>query len=212
MKTMFSKLTLSAALLILGGVFLSGCTTSRLVDVWKDPQYNFNSINKVVVIAGIEGKARRRIWEDSFVKVLSRYGIDATPSYKYYPDDIPKPADVHNLVNNKFDGIVLIRRLKSTVYRQYIPGDDYAVPIGWVHYPFFRRYDMVYSYCHMPGYFVHNKVFNFNVELYNSNDKGDLLWEGTGEVANPASRKDLLKELSNLVVPKMMNKTTVAER
>ena len=211
MKTIFSKITLFSVLLVFSGVFLSGCTSSRLVDVWKDPQYNFNNINKVVVIAAINGQARRRIWEDSFVKVLEHYGINATPSYKYYPKDIPKPEDVHGLVDNKFDGVVLVRRLKTDVYKRYVPGDYYATPIGWIHYPFFRRYGMIYSYYNTPGYFVNSRVFNFNVGLYEANEKGDLIWEGTGQVLDPQSRKDLIKELSNLVVPNMMNKT-VAER
>ena len=211
MKTMFVKAMLLLVLSFGGGIALNGCSTSRLVDVWKDPQFNFNSINKVVVIAAIDGKAKRRIWEDSFVKVLSNYGIEAVPSYKYYPNDIPKPEDVHNLIDNKFDGVVLVRRLNTKIYKRYVPGDYYAVPVGWVHYPFFRRYSFVYSYYHTPGYFVKSRVFNFNVGLYEANDKGNLIWEGTGEVIDPGSQKDLIKELSNLVIPNMINKS-IAER
>jgi hypothetical protein len=176
-----------------------------LVDVWKDPQYDFSAIKKVVVIAAIDGKARRRIWEDSFVKVLSKYGIEAVPSYKSSPVDIPKPEEVHTLFDNKYDGVVLVHQLKTRIYHTYVPG-DYWMAGGWGRYPFYRRYGMAYTYYHTPGYFVQDRVFNFTAGLYEANESGNLIWEGTGQVRDPRSQKELVKELSNLIVPTMMNK------
>ncbi len=213
MKTMYVRISLFLSMLILGGIAFYGCSDSRLVDVWKDPQYDFGSIKKVVVIAAIDGNARRRIWEDSFVKILSKYGIEAVPSYKSSPGDIPKPDDVHKLFDNKYDGVVLVHQLKTQVYHSYVPGGYYWEPIGWYRYryPFYRHYWMAYSYYNTPGYFVHERVFNFTVGLYEANENGNLLWEGTGQVRDPRSQKELIKELSNLVVPKMMNKQSKSE-
>lgn len=206
MKNKALKIFLGLALLFLGGLTLSGCSTSQLVDVWKAPQFDFNSINKVVVIAAIDGQNKRRIWEDSFVNVLHDYGIEATPSYKLFPKDIPNEDEIHSTFNNKYDGVVLVQKLNSKIVKRFVPGDYYMRPVGWMYNPFFRHYRWIYSGYHTPGYFTRDKIVRFQASLYQTNDEGTLIWDATSEVETPHSQKQLSRELSDLIVPNMMNK------
>lgn len=205
MKIKFIKTAIMIATVFTGAISLSGCSTSRLVDVWKDPQFDFGNINKVVVIAAFDANSRRRIWEDSFVKVLSDYGISAVPSYKFYPKDIPIAEDVHKMFNDKYDGVVLIRKLDTKIVKRYVPGNYYVRPVGWVPSPFFRSYRLIYAGYHTPGYFTKDRVFQFEASLYKANDEGTLIWDAVSQIEDPSSQKELSRELSKLIVPKMMD-------
>ena len=206
MKNRIVKIAIGFSILILGAVLLEGCATSRLVDVWKSPEYDIGAVKKVVVIAAFDGKGQRRIWEDSFSKVLHKYGVEATPSYELFPKDIPTTDQIHSSFENKYDGILLVRKVNSRIVKHYVPGYNYWGPVGWMYNPFFWHYRMIYAEFHSPGYFTRDRVLTFEASLYQANDKGTLIWDATSEVQNPHSQKELVKELSRLIVPNMMNK------
>ena len=172
-----------AGIAVLGILALAGCSAStKLTSVWAEPNFQTNSIKKIMVLGVAQKPAVRRMFEDEFVAALSSLGATAVQSYTVLGDgqvdSVTANAALHS---GGFDGIFVTRMTdKQTVDTYYPPTSTYvAAPSayygGWSGY-----YSTGYAYQSSPGYTVQNTVVNVETNLYRLSD-GKLAWSALSQ-------------------------------
>jgi hypothetical protein len=204
MKNKFIRPLLFMPVILFILFFVNGCMTSKVVDVWKESEYKNGPIDNFLVI-GINGeKTQRRLWERSFVASLKAEGIHSEASYKYYPDEVPDEKDIPDLfAKEKFDGIILIEKVSDRLQKYYIPGTAYYGGFGGGRH-FRGWYGGAYLGMVTPGYIGHERVLQIETSVWEPSEDGTMIWSATTSSVDPSSAKQLSKDISNLIIPRMI--------
>ena len=207
MRRQIKIFLLYSSIVLLPVFLLAGCTSSRLIDSWKDQTYKRGAMKNVLVLAINNNKTKRRIWENSFVAALREKGIKAIPSYMYYPNDVPEEKDIPELFKDNYDGIVLIQKVSEENKKYRIPGDLYFQPIG-----FRRWYARGYMVIRTPGYIERETITQIETTLWEPSEDGKMIWSAITESVNPYSPQTFSKEVSDIVIPKMIRDRIIIPR
>lgn len=160
-----NRLLAMAILGVMGGVSTSGCATSSLVDVWKDPRYTAGTMTNMLVVSMNPDAAKRRIWEDAFAEGLRERGVKATTSYQLFPNALPDTNEIISAVNEyDFDGCLATARLATEYVTQEVPGyvtDNLVTGYN----PWSNRYYNYYQQVYTPGYTETQTVRRYRIEV-----------------------------------------------
>lgn len=179
------------------------CTSSRLTNVWKDPEFKTPPMTNMLIIAAKKSPVNRRIWEDVIVAGMSAQGATSTPSYRLFADSIPDPDQVGAAVReNKFDGVLFIRKLPTEISTNYIPGSVKSEQVTQYNERT-QTYSTFYRDVQQPGYTDTNRVVRHEVSVFTTQEGGHLVWAGTGQMMNPDSREAIRDEITGLVIPEL---------
>jgi hypothetical protein len=186
-------------------ILMSGCASTQLVNVWKDPAYQAAPLKKILVIAMRKDQLRRRMWEDNFVLALKedKVGTIAIPSYQLFPDDIPDTlAIAEKTQEESFDGVLVIARVERGQITTDVPGYVAQEPVTvyrrrWGTYA--TRWETVYH----PGYTEVQKVFSVRTDLLLPAEEGRLVWSATSKDINPGSPQQFRSAVADLVMDKL---------
>jgi hypothetical protein len=164
-------------------ILMSACSPStKITKSWTDPSWTAGSpipFKKVLVVAALKDEASRRIAEDKIVAQISK--VKAVQSYSYIqPADTVGNSLEGKLVNDGFDGIILMRLSNVNKSISYTPGSSYG---GWYGY----RYSS-------PGYYSEDQTFYVETNFYSLSQK-KLLWSGTTATMNPTQLDQTLNEI-----------------
>jgi hypothetical protein len=174
-----------AILGVMGAVCISGCATSSLVDVWKDPRYTAGTMTNMLVVSMNPDAAKRRIWEDAFAQGLRERGVKATTSYQLFPNELPDTNAIIAAVNeHDFDGCLATARLATEYVTQEVPGyvtDNLVTGYN----PWSNRYYDYYQQVYTPGYTETQTVMRYRIEVWDTRQAGSLVWTATSEVLDP---------------------------
>ena len=197
------QMTILAAIAIVAFIDF-GCTSTRLTNVWRDPEYKNPPMTNMLIVAAKRNPVNRRIWEDEIVAALSAQGVTSLPSYRLSPDSIPDPTQVGAAVQEKrFDGVLFIRRLQTEISTNYIPGAVKSEPVTRYNERT-HAYTTFYREVQLPGYTDTSKTVRHEVNVLTTQPEGGLLvWAGTGEMINPSSREAVRNEITGLIVPEL---------
>lgn len=206
-----SWLTLASLVVVMAATFailsLAGCGSStQLTDMWRDPQYNAPPMQDVLVLSMRRNPAMRRAWEDGFVKELGQHNIQATPSYRMFPEQLPDTAAILTAVRDQgYDGLLINYPAGRDVEHRYVPGYATVQPVTyrspWTGY-YYTRWRNVYE----PGYVTDDQLVYNEVQLWDVRGEDDqLIWAGTTETVNPTSSRDVNHEIGNVIVPELVN-------
>lgn len=190
---------------------LSGCASSTtLVNMWRDPDYS-HPMRSVLVIGMQRNQAVRRNWEDRMAEELSTRGIHATPSYQLFQNDLPDTAEIITGVRQEgFDGVMMVRPLGVETETHYVPGYTRTVPsLGYD--PWYGVYYNNYRHIYEPGYVETEQVVRHEVDLYSTGERGRLVWTGTTESVDPASREEVHRKVATKVVAELVSSGVVAK-
>lgn len=192
-------------LLALGALAVSACTSTSLVNMWKDPTAPSQPLNRVLVVVLRKDPSSRRLWEDGFVAKFKDHGIAATPSYQLFSDAAPDTAALAETVRARgFDAVLMAHQLSSSTEARYVPGYLTAEPVTYVS-PWTGHYYTYYARVYAPGYVENNLVVRYETEVYMTRDGGRLVWSGTTESINPASAGAVNKEIAHVIVPELVH-------
>jgi hypothetical protein len=196
------RLVVALALAVLS---LSGCASSTsLTNMWRDPEFA-PPMRSVLVIGMMRNAAARRNWEDRMAEELSTRHIHATPSYSLFPGDLPDTDAVITGVRREgFDGVMMIHPLGVQSETHYVPGYIRTVPtVGYD-----RWYGVYYNYYHQiyePGYVETEQVVRHQIDVYSTGSDGRLVWTGTSESVDPASRDEVRVKVASKVVAELVS-------
>ena len=95
------KRLLVAVFFSLSAFVLTGCTNTKLSQVWSDPEFG-KSFENILVIGIGKSEQNRRAYESHFVTELEANGIKAVASYKLIKSDVKIDR---NSVKKAIDGL-----------------------------------------------------------------------------------------------------------
>ncbi len=219
-RTFFVRMTGIIGILTITAVGFIGCSSAKLVNVWKNPEFTRTPLTNVLVVAMKKNPANRRIWEDTFAGELEKYGTAATLSYKLYPDAPPDTPQVMAAVEeNNFDGVIVTMNLPNTIKTSYEPGYVGAIPgfgfgdddwDGWDDW--YGAYGFYYGEFYSPGYVETETVVRDRTDVWSTKGKGALIWSGTSEVSNPSSSQEVGDEIADKIVPDLSNQDIIPRK
>ena len=199
-------LALTGALLAL----VTGCASTNLADLWRDPDFSGPPMRNVFVIAMKRNRVQRRLWEDGFAAELSKRGVRVTPSYRLFPGAPPDTDRVEQTVReNDFDGVLIVRQLPTEIQRNYVPGYTSVYPVTYRH-RWSGAYDTYFRQYYTPGYVERQKVVRYQVEMWSARDDGQIVWAGTSESIDPSSAVAVGREVGRLIVPELVKQRIIA--
>ncbi|MEQ1525956.1 MAG: hypothetical protein ABL902_00800 [Gallionella sp.] len=186
---------------VVASLLLSGCASTQLTSVWKDPAYQ-TSPKKVMVVGVAKKPVKRRIFEDEFVAQLKARGTDAIASYTVLSD---KKQDDQEAIAVKVkelgaDAVLITRLVSKKTIKVYVPGTPYMPP------PYYGRWSDYYGYgyqnMYSPGYMAEEQFAVMETNLYDAN-KDALIWASTSETEISGSDQGRIREYIGIMVKNM---------
>jgi len=168
-------------LIVLTALAASACSTPTTIsDVWRDPSYSAPPMRKIFVVGATANATNRRTLEDDFAASLAQHSVDATPSYRVFPNHPTRDAVKSYLEAQGYDGALVVK-LRGVQTRTTIqPGADF----GWY-----------YGYAWGPDYYVETDRFvKVETSLWDAHDS-KLVWSAVTETENPSSSSDAITSL-----------------
>jgi hypothetical protein len=198
---MKNKLKLISALL-----FLAGCSSTQVVDSWKDPSVTEPVyFRRIAVIAITPDESVRRVVED---EVVSNIGKERSfPSYLVLDKDglMNREKAKEEIVKYGADGAVTMRMIDSKQELNYTPGAYIPPSHAMWNYSMYAN-----TMAPAPGMWTSDTLVRIETNLYSVADE-KLLWSGRTETFNPASAKSGAREVAN-EVRKQLVKEGMAEK
>lgn len=204
---------------VLLSMALSACSSSQLVNMWKDPVHPKAPIDKMFVVGFRTDAARRRFIEDAVVKELTRVGLTAVPSYQAFAAALPDTQQVKDIAKRDgYNGVVVVMPLGTETRETYVPGYVTTAPAPYYGgygyggygyggyggaYGYGGYYAPAYTTVYQPGYVEQDQIVRVRIDVWSSDGSGIMVWSGTTESINPSSTDQLRKEIMQLVVPEL---------
>jgi hypothetical protein len=188
-----------AALALLAAT--AGCSSSSLVNMWRDPQYQAAPMRSIFVVALRKDPVHRRIWEDAFVHQLTKESVTATPSYQMFPDQLPDSETIAaHMVEKGYDGMILTSRVGEQEVATYVPGYVTKEPVT-VFRPMWGTYVTYYRDVYHPGYTEADSSVHVRTDVgARTSEGGKLVWSGTSATIDPRNANQFSHSVSDLVV------------
>lgn len=191
-------------LLIVGLNF--GCSSTRIIAVWKDQETKPEKFSKIAVIAISSSNIYRLSFENKMVEELNFETKRAYSSLQMVPP-MPKPTEDNREVignyfaNADYDAILTISLLDDKEDTRYVPGESYVIPRTFVN-PFGRYYYTIYQRVNTPGYYENSRKILIEANLYSVND-GRLLWSAQTKTVDPSSLELISGEYAKTLVQQL---------
>jgi hypothetical protein len=188
-------------------IWLGGCASTQLVDVWRDESYAGRPLTKVLVIAVSDEERGRRIFEDSFAREFRAHGVEAVPGYSLLSMDAGLEREaISELIEGKgFDGVVISHNAGIDEETVYVPGRTRTEVWGDGD-PRRRGYDGYYrrtwETVSDPGYTTKYTTVFIETNIYETAEQ-KLIWSARSESYNPASTLEIIDALSKEVIASM---------
>ena len=178
-------------------VVASGCTSTRLTEVWKSPDAPAKlTFDKIVVACFFADEVSRRAAEDELV---ARIGPDkATPSYELISLGEAKDVDALKAVVDKehFDGALVMRLVGVDKERAWVPGT--AGPPGYYD-SFYGYYSYSWGRTYDTGRYETDTIVKIETVIYSLEGGEQMIWAAQSETFNPNSVTQTVKEIANAV-------------
>ena len=187
----------------LGVVAFLQADSSKLVFLWRNPNYTGPTFRNVLVLA-INGQASARAdFEDRLVKEITRPGLNAVPSYSLMPRPDATPINLNDLrgyVHDlKFDAIIASRLVKYEKKATEIQGADF--PFLPYYGTFYGYYGAVSPIVYDPGYLRTDTEAQVETNFYSTaKPDGELIWSGTTDTIDPRSTANAIDGIVKALV------------
>lgn len=196
----------SAILLLL---VLFSCTSSKITNSWKSGSVPYKKYNKILVIGINGGKdiGSKEKMETEFVADLRNLGYNAVSSVQEFGpktfQNIDEDAVITKFQGTGFDAVITIVLLSKEKERYYVPAQVYFSPYAMYHRHFWGYYNTMYARIYTPGYYVLDKRYFWESNLYDLSTK-ELVYSVQTESYNPSSSTSLAHEYGELIVNDMI--------
>ena len=175
--------------LILIGLMLASCSSTKLEKSWADPSFNAvttQPFKKVLIFAPLKDAASQRTAEDKIAAKFKEKSA-AVPSYTYLnPSDTNQIILDQKLIKDGFDGVISMQLKEVEKSTSYVQGSHYGGYYGYRGYYGYGAYS--------PGYYTEDKTFFVETNLYSLRDN-KLLWSGTTSSINPSKFDKTVDEI-----------------
>ena len=188
--------------LVMFTLTLGACSSTELTSVWVD-EINTRALNSILVVGISESPEKQKLYEDTFVTLLQKRGIDAKAGYTEFLYDDAQTTDsiLAQLQTVNTEALLVTHALGVDNESVYHPPRMESVPHTYYD-SFSGYYRTVYRYVHVPGYTSNHVVVRLETNLYDSATQ-ELLWSAQSKSVDPASLEKLISELANEVTSEL---------
>ncbi|GGX18832.1 hypothetical protein [Aquimarina muelleri] len=193
-------------ILIVVGLLYS-CTSSELVENWKNPEIKVFETQKVLVIGITPEESTRKVFEKKLVAELKKNGVNAEKSEDYFENSFTSSAKTEKemmaleskLIENGFDAILLSKVLgvedKITVVKAYRNIDKTFKSFREDYYENQKIY-------YDEDYYQEYQVFHAESSLYCicPDKERELIWKGAIDVTEPNNIKKAVGDYVKVLV------------
>jgi hypothetical protein len=203
--------------LLIGMVFIAignaSCSSStRITGSWVNPEAKGRPANnKSVFIASLSRNMEVRTkLENALASEAAKRNIRAIKSTdqftpEFYQQVPTKEQLLSKIKQSGADAILTVSLINKESETRYVPGSARYAPI-----PGFRWYGGFYSYYNYwypqlydPGYYVTDKTYFLETNLYDVNTE-QLIWSAQSETVNPGSIDNFVKDYPKKLVARMV--------
>ena len=189
-----------------------------MVSTWRNPAFTETGFDDLFVIGVADDNESRRLFEDTFTRVLVSRGSKAQASWKVLPQSEQLTEEqIRGAMEGSDSDAVLITTLVSVDEKQeYVPtstqtpgapasnvGTGGRMNVGsspGVGYA--RSYSRSYLETHETGYYETHTTYIFRTELY-SVATGTMVWWGNSQTVNPKNRSKKVGSVAEAVVEEL---------
>ncbi len=177
------KHLLRAVAPLLTASLLSSCTTTNLVQTWRDPNYRSRPVNRVFVIAVIPNDMYRVQFENAMAQALIAKGFQAaTAASVFPPGQLDKEKVQQYVLDNQVD-LVIVQRLNKQTTAEYVPPTVAYVPPAPYYGGWYGAYGYGYGAVYSPGYMTEETNVIADTNVYSVNPES-LVWSGNSNTFN----------------------------
>jgi hypothetical protein len=200
MKTNGARHVISGLVALAALIGLTGCSGTRLTDVWRDPGYTGGPFRQVAVFVLGTDPAVRKLVEDEFVRRLpmSTRGIGG---YGLVPEaeqgDIAKARE--RLRAGGFDGVMIARLVGVEGPRPWSAGSLQQVPVSYrtLENYYVTTYQEAERSSDLRPTIVHVQM---NVYVVASEA---LVWSAASRTFNPEETRDVAGDVAKVAVEEL---------
>ncbi len=194
-------------LVIMTTILLYGCSSSELVENWKNPNIDSFEAQKVLVIGITPDNGNRRIFEKKLTSELKKNGVNAIKSLDFFEEMFtasPKTEDElmvleSMLVAQGVDAILLSKVVgiedKVTLVKAYRNLDKTFKNFRDDYYENQEIY-------HNEDYYEEYQIFHAESSLYCicPDKERELIWKGSIDVTEPENTKKAVSDYVKVVI------------
>lgn len=193
-------------LFLLSFIFLFNCSTTELVEQWKNPKIDSLSVSKVLIVGMSSNIEARKQFENKMKEEYLARGIEAVMSLEIFEPTFTteqkSKVELRNvekiLVINHFDAI-LFTKIKGIenkiVYTKTFKDKDY------LNVKFRDDYYSHQEIFYNPEYYKNFNIYNAETSLYCicPIKERELIWKGSINIIDPASIQETVEDYVNLL-------------
>jgi len=174
-------------------ILLFGCSSTRLVNSWKNPDTPNFKTDKILVVGIAQNINARSLFEEKLRSQLFLRDINAIKSLKIFEPDFTLSQksekdikeEVKMIKDQGFDA-VLVTAVKG-VENKKVSDKDYR-DVNYRFNSFKDYYFMHQDVYYQPGYYEEYKVYHVESSLYSitSDAERTLVWTGSIDIIDPS--------------------------
>ncbi len=196
-------------ILLLSLMFIS-CSSSKLVQQWKDPETQDYLSNKVLVIGITQDYDARKYFEDELSSKLESNGVAAVRSIDFFEKSFSnskKTEEDLNIVENQlleagFDVIIISKVISSedkhTLVKSFKKMND---SFNNFKEDYYHNQEQFYT----EEYYEETKIYHTETTLYCicKGKERELLWRASIDITNPYKTENTVKGYVNLIIQEL---------
>jgi len=208
MKRLIRLFTLFFSSAILLAIANSCGTSTMVTGTWQKPAVT-ETYDNIMVTALVPTTSSRSAIERSMVANLREEGTDASQSIDVIPprliEEEDKKREIQNtIIRDGFDGVLTITLIDEDTETRYVRGSGMYRPYPYYGFygNFWGYYDYWYPRFYEPGYYVENKVYYMETNLYDAQTE-DLVWSAQSETYDPIDLESFADGFSEEIVEEL---------
>ena len=188
------------------GLLFIGCSSTQLMDTWRNPDYETYTPNKVLVIGITSNTEARQKFEDQLKNELVLRGTDATTSLEFFGPNFGADKKTEeqltvledSLLRHGFDTILLTKIVgiedKVAYNKNYKDSEE-------TYRKFREDYIMHQDIYNNPEYYQEYTVYHAETSMYCicPTEDRDLIWKGYIDIIDPQSTDETVNDYIKLI-------------
>ena len=206
-------------------VAIPACKTpATTVSSWRNPAFTDSGFEELFVIGVADNNATRRLYEDTFARVIVSQGSQAQGSWKFLPQsgELTEQEIRGATEGGDFDGVLITTLVNVDEQKEFVPSSapPASAPAAGIgpggamnvrsspSAGYARSYRRSYLATHNEGYYETNTTYRFRTELY-SVATGTMVWWGESETVNPKNRANKVGSVAQAVIQNLKDEQLI---
>lgn len=188
-------------------LLIISCSTTELVENWKNPDIDVYSPSKVLLVGLTSNLKARQKFEKQLKKEYESRGVEAIMSYNFFEPSFTTEKKTEeelnaleiNLINDGFDTILFTKVVgveDKIAYKKYYDGYDNT------HTRFKEDYLKYQDAFYNPDYYEEYTVYHTETSMYCicPTQERELIWKGYIDIMDPESINETVNDYVRLVM------------